>query len=121
MALLVDLGAQKIHTSTTQRHVPPPPSKGKRPQKRETGVRDVLQEGVFMLMHRGLYKHWLNRSGKGGTELYDGDTEWENHADIGGDIYTGTAFDDPNGTLAVDVNFDDDDACPNADVDVPNM
>ncbi|KAI1791172.1 hypothetical protein LXA43DRAFT_1142675 [Ganoderma leucocontextum] len=122
MALLVDLGAQNIHTFTSQRHVPPPPSKSKRTQKRETGVRDVLQEGMFMLTHRNLYRQWLERSGKGGTGLYDGDAEWHNDSDVDVDvdIYTGTAFDDPNGTLDVDVNLDDDEeACPNGDVDVP--
>ncbi len=114
-ALLLDLQVQRVHEFTPGRHVPPPPTRGKkRSSKARSGVRDTLQLGLQMLTHKHLFEYWKKRSGKGGTGIYDGDSEWVNgsesddrQAEVDDDSPTGgTAFDDPNGALNVDIDSD---------------
>lgn len=121
-ALLVDLAAKSVHSFDSKRRVPPPTAKapsakGRRSNRtrRKTGVRDVLLEGMQMLTHKSLFRHWLERTGKD-TGVYDGDAEWVGEEQVETDIYTDTAFDNPEGTFTVDVALDTEDGiCPNGD------
>lgn len=120
-ALLVDLRAQRVHEFVAGRHIPPPPtrSRKRRPTNagRETGVRDVLLIGLQKLTRQRLFEYWKKRSGKGGTGIYDGDAEWATtEADEGGggtaeDDFEaptgGTAFDEPDGVIDIDVGEDE--------------
>ncbi|KIM71540.1 hypothetical protein PILCRDRAFT_16981 [Piloderma croceum F 1598] len=109
-ALCVDLAAQNVHSFTSNRKVPPPPpkktakvatTKPRRRKPRKTGVRDVLLDGMVMLSEKGLFEHWMLRTGQGGTDIYGTEV-----GEVSDEITTETAFDDPNGTMEVDTGVD---------------
>lgn len=137
-ALCLDISVQKIHvlnprrkvlnttTGTTQR---------KTGGRRDSGVRDVLLDGMKMLMDKDMYGHWLKRTGAEGTDLYGSDAEagmtegmdlYGLEAEAGmnversDDMDVEGAFVDPDGRMEVDPAIDPDFAqeCPFSNIDI---
>lgn len=107
-ALLIDLNEQSIHSYRANRRVPPPHMKKRkgtqnaRKQKRTTGVRDVLTEGLQALTRTKLFEKWRNRT------MEDGDGTGDDTADgLDDTMDTGYGFDEPEGAMDVDVNEDE--------------
>ncbi|KAI0739878.1 hypothetical protein C8Q80DRAFT_1274910 [Daedaleopsis nitida] len=106
-ALCNDLEVQNVHTFKADRRVPPPPSKQAPKKTPKSGVRDILQDGMVALVESNMFEQWLKRTGVGGTDLYSGAADGqEGHGEE--DSMTGTAFDNPNGTLEVENDVDSD-------------
>ena len=114
-ALCLNLSVQKVHTFTRKRkiHNPSPKSRtAKQKTQAVTAVHDVLLDGMEMLTEKGMYEHWLQRTGASGTDLYGADPE----AGMGEveSIDVEPAFANSNGRMEVDTALDPDFAveCP---------
>ena len=104
-ALCLDLSVQKVHTFIRKRkiHNSSPP-KSRTTAKQKTGVRDVLLDGMEMLTEKGMYEHWLQRTGASGMDLYGADPE-AGMLEVG-DFDVEPAFADSNGRMEVDSSLD---------------
>ena len=94
-ALCLDIATHKLHTTTADRHIISPAKQTKgRAKKTSSAVRDVLWDGVNMLMEKNLFDHWMKRTGTGAI---DGD---EGNDDLH------PTFADPDGQMMVDTGVD---------------
>lgn len=104
----------KVHQFTAGRAVLRPPSSQKaRKQKKEgldSAIQDILTNGMKAMVNNNLFQHWQRRTGGGGSGIFGGDAEaaeagpFEEAIEEMDELAeTGTVFDNPEGTLDVDV------------------
>jgi hypothetical protein len=119
-ALCLDISVQKIHFLNPHRKVLNTTTQRKNGTRKNSAVRDVLLDGMKMLMDKGMYGHWLKRTGAEGTDLYGSDSEAGMNIEMQDDMDVEGAFGDPDGRMEVDPAMDPDFAqeCPFSNVDI---
>jgi hypothetical protein len=120
-AICLDLSIQKVHSLRPNRKIQSSTNNTqKKKQERNSPVRDVLLDGMKMLIEKGMYGHWLKRTGAGGTDLYGSDPEVGTTVEMFDEIEVEGMFGDPDGGMEVDPAMDPDFAqeCPFSNVDI---
>lgn len=119
-ALCLDISVQKIHVLDPHRKVQNTTTQRKNRVKKNSAVRDVLLDGMKMLKEKGMFEHWLKRTGEEGTDLYGSDAEAGMNVETLDDMDVEAPFGDPDGRMEVDPATDPDFAqeCPFSNVDI---
>jgi hypothetical protein len=111
-ALCLDISMQKIHTFTRGRKIFVSATTKKSRSQEKTAVRDVLLEGMVMLMEKEMFEQWMKRTEVVGSYL---DGAYGNV-----DLEVEGAFADPDGRMEVDSGLDEEFAqeCPFSNADI---